>query len=83
MFSYLYNILYGIDEPIKWDLNQQHNKYLVTLQIKIINMKLKRANTIPALFNFTIDDQIKKIDYLLEVGELEVSFNGNNGYVSL
>jgi len=75
MLSYLYSLFYSSEPDITWDEEQRRNKYLVNLQIKVINTKTKRAHLINKMFDFTIKDQIEKVDYLNQLGKIEYEFN--------
>ena len=85
MFEYLYNLVFGeLEENINWCSLQQHRKYLTTMQIKMNNVKKKRASIeVPKIMNFTIQDQLDRLDYLRLSGEMDCKFGTNDGYVSL
>tara|TARA_R110002126_G_scaffold144735_5_gene290797 strand:+ start:354 stop:641 length:288 start_codon:yes stop_codon:yes gene_type:complete len=95
MFEYLYSLIYGeVDENIKWCPLQQHKKYVVTMNIKVNNIKNKRAlKILPSIMNFTIKEQLDKLDFITKMANLEnslefnnesfVKFDNNDGYVSL
>jgi hypothetical protein len=77
MLSYLYSLFYSSEPDIKWDEEQRRNKYLVNLQIKVMHTKTKRAHLIKRMFDFTINDQIRQVDYLNSMGKLEDEFKKN------